>query len=172
MPPDRRWKDRDHRWEDGDSKTRRLGYFWGIKKYVMKKYLTITCLAWMLLMAGSCRKDDGDQYGQAMGAPPVRKVRYELYTNQDFSKNQENIHFGLFMRTHDGSIFDSALAAMKISDIPDSLHRIIIEKLVPNCNPDTLIVGFNYVIDDVGVSSHQELFPAGDTLKVVRFSFD
>jgi hypothetical protein len=135
----------------------------------MKKYGTVSCLAGLLLMAGCVKKDDGDY---CMTDAPARKVRYELFTNQNFSDNAEIIHFNLDMRLHNLIVFDSALAPMRIEDIPDSLHRIIIEKFVPDGVTDTLSVGFTYVIDNVGESWHQEIFPAGDTLKVVRFSFD
>ena len=75
---------------------------------------------------------------------PPRKVRYELYTNEDFSDDQKNILFSIFMRNGQKTIFDSPLATMKIKDIPDSNHRIIIEKLVPDSDTSTLVVGFNY----------------------------
>ena len=136
----------------------------------MKKYSTASLFFGLLLMVGACVKEaDGDY---CMTDQPIRKVRYELFTSKDFSGNGEIIHFNLDMQLHNITIFDSALAAMKIEDIPDSLHRIIIEKLVPDGVTDTLSVGFTYAIDEVGTSWHQEVFPAGDSLKVVRFSFD
>jgi hypothetical protein len=138
----------------------------------MKKFFTISALAGTLLTAGACKKVGGDEYGEIIGGQPARVVRYELYTRENFSGNQETIHFGLYMRTNVREVFDSALAVMKIEDIPDSLHRIIIERQVPEGVTDTLAVGFSYAIDGVGVSWYQDLLPAGDTLKVVRFSFD
>jgi hypothetical protein len=136
----------------------------------MKKYAIVSCLAGLMLVTGSCVKNDDGEY--CMPDAPARKVRYELFTDKDFSGNSEMIQFNLEMLLAGREIFDSALAPMKIQDIPDSLHRIIIEKLVPAGVTDTLSVGFTYTIVDVGTSWHQELFPAGDTLKIVRFSFD
>ena len=138
----------------------------------MQKYVCIVVLAGGLLMTGSCRKSDGDGYGGTSGLSPQRKVRYELYTREDFSGNQESILFSLFMRVGDKPVFDSALAPMKVEDIPDSAHRIIIERPMPRGFTDTLIVGFGYAIDGVGHSSHDEVFPSGDTFRLVRFIFD
>ncbi|HXD78107.1 MAG TPA: hypothetical protein VN616_09895 [Puia sp.] len=137
----------------------------------MNKYLTISVLSGMLLAGASCKKVDDGDYCMTPDAP-ARKVRYELFTNRDFSGNQDTIRFDLVMARAEALIFDSALAPMRIEDIPDSLHRIIMEKLVPDGIPDSLAVGFNYAIDDVGFSGFKDIFPAGDTLKIVRFSFD
>jgi hypothetical protein len=100
---------------------------------------------------------------------PARKVRYELYTNEDFSDDQKNILFSIFMRNGQKTIFDSPLATVKIKDIPDSNHRIIIEKLLPDNDTSTLVAGFNYQIENVGFSWYLETFTAGDTFKVLRY---
>jgi len=120
---------------------------------------------------GSCKKDQLPAHGSTVISSPQRQVRYELYTNEDFEGNTGNIRFSLFIRTDRQTIFDSSLAVMKIKDIPDSLHRIIIEKSVPGNNPSTLIVGFDYQIENVGNSSYLEPFPSGDSLKVLRYPF-
>lgn len=135
----------------------------------MKKYALVSCLAGLLLLTGSCTKNDDNQY--CMPDTPVRKVRYELFTDQDFSGLQELITFHVNMQLGDRAIFDSALAPMRVEDIPDSSHRIIIEKQVPDDVTETLAVGFTYAIDEVGNAVFREPFPAGDTLKIVRFSF-
>ena len=120
----------------------------------------------LLLIVVSCKKDQPN----AKTNPP-RKVRYELYTNEDFSGDQKNILFSIFIRNGQKTIFDSPLAAMKIKDIPDSNHKIIIEKLAPDNDTATLVVGFNYQIENVGFSWFLETFPAGDTVKVLRYPF-
>jgi hypothetical protein len=120
----------------------------------------------LLLIVVSCKKDQPN----AKINPP-RKVRYELYTNEDFSDNQQNILFSIFMRNGQKTIFDSPLAKMKIKDIPESIHRIIIEKMVPDNDTSTLVVGFNYQIENVGSSWYLETFPAVDTFKVLRYPF-
>ena|ERR1700733_748114 len=120
----------------------------------------------LLLIVVSCKKD---QPKVKTNAP--RKVRYELYTNEDFSDDQKNILFSIFMRNGQKTIFDSPLATMKIRDIPDSNHRIIIERLAPSNDTATLVVGFNYQIENVGYSWFLDTFPASDTFKLLRYPF-
>jgi hypothetical protein len=120
----------------------------------------------LLLIVVSCKKDQPNAK-----ANPPRKVRYELYTNEDFSGDQKNILFSIFMKNGQKTIFDSPLATMKIKDIPDSNHRIIIEKLAPDNNTATLVVGFDYQIENVGFSWFLDTFPANDTFKLLRYPF-
>jgi len=127
------------------------------------KYFTI--LSVLLLAVLSCKKD------QPAKTNPPRKVRYELFTNEDFSDDAKNILFSIIMRTGQHTIFDSPLAAMKIKEIPDSNHRIIIEKLVPDNDTATLVVGFNYQIENVGSSWFLDTFRTGNTFKLLRYSF-
>lgn len=68
-------------------------------------------------------------------------------------------------------IFDSLFVTMKVEDIPDSNHRIVIEKAVPGNDTSTLAVGFYYEIEGVGISWYLDSFPATDTFKLVRYSF-
>jgi hypothetical protein len=125
-----------------------------------------TILPVLLLIVVSCKKD---QTGAK--ANPPRKVRYELFTNEDFSTDQKNILFSIIMRSGQKTIFDSPLAAMKIKDIPDSNHRIIIERLAPDNDTATLVVGFNYQIENVGNSWFLDTFSAGSTFKLLRYPF-
>ena len=120
----------------------------------------------LLFIAASCKKDQADAKTN-----PSRKVRYELYTNEDFSTDQKNIFFSVFIKSGQKTIFDSPLAAMKIKDIPDSNHRIIIEKVAPDNETSTLVVGFNYQIETVGNSWYLDTFPSTDTFKLLRYSF-
>jgi hypothetical protein len=118
------------------------------------------------ILTASCSKD---QPPVISGTP--RKVRYELFTREDFSDNHKNIQFSVFMRKGQKTIFDSLLSSMKISDIPDSNHKIIIEKWVPDNNDSTLVVGFNYEIENVGMSWYLDSFSAKENLKVLSYSF-
>jgi len=68
-------------------------------------------------------------------------------------------------------IFDSLFVTMKVEDIPDSNHRIVIEKAVPGNDTSTLAVGFYYEIEGVGISWYLDSFPATDTFKLVRYPF-
>ena len=130
------------------------------------KICPLTIFLFLFILAVACKKDQPN-----VKTNPPRKVRYELYTNEDFSDDQKNILFSIFMRNGQKTILDSPLATMKIKDIPDSNHRIIIEKLVPGDAPSTLVVGFNYQIENVGNSWYLDTFPAGDTSKVLSYPF-
>jgi hypothetical protein len=125
----------------------------------------------LISVIGACKKDRLPAGEIGAINSPVRQVRYELYTNEDFAGNTKNIRFSLFMRMNTKTIFDSSLTTMRIKDIPDSIHRIIIEKSVPGNDPSNLTVGFNYEIENVGNSWFLEPFPMGDSLKVLRYSF-
>ena len=114
----------------------------------------------------SCKKDQPD-----VKLNQQRKVRYELYTNENFADQHKNIQFSIFMRNGHQTIFDSLLSGMKISDIPDSNHKIIIEKWVPGNDGATLAIGFDYQIEHVGMSWYIDSFPAKDSLKVLSYSF-
>lgn len=123
--------------------------------------------------AGACKKDN---VPTQIAPQPVRKVLYELYTDQDFSTDLHNITFTLHMiNPVTMGFYDSSLATMKIKDIPDFAHRISIEKLVPpNISKnltDSFAASFVYDEENVGVSWHIEAVHAGDTSKLVRFDF-
>jgi len=126
----------------------------------------LATLSALLLFVVSCKKDQPN-----VKINPPRKVRYELFTNEDFSTDQKNILFSIFMRKGQKTIFDSPLSAMKIKDIPDSIHRIIIEKLAPDNDTATLIVGFNYQIENVGNSWFLDTFSSGNSFKLLRYPF-
>jgi hypothetical protein len=138
--------------------------------FEMKTYLVLAMAALMSTVT-SCRKNEGYPDGKNRSGSTVRKVHYELYTDENFSDNQENIQFTLFMRDAGKTIFDSSLATMKIKDIPDFDHRLVIEKIVPGNNTSTLTVGFVYQIENVGLSSWLAPFPASDTIGLIKFSF-
>ena len=132
------------------------------------KIYSILALAAIVLSFAACRKD---HYPSHVKKPPLRKVRFELYTKEDFSGNKQDIQFNLNMHNDDRVIFDSALAMMKVEDIPDSLHKIVFEKFVPGNDTSTLAVGFTYHIVNVGYSWYLEEFPASDTFKLLQYSF-
>jgi hypothetical protein len=122
-----------------------------------------------ICFAIACRKDNSSANNAKI--PPTRKVRFELFTAQDFSDQPERITFSLYMANDDRRIFDSAISPMRVEDIPDSLHRIIIEHEVPGNDTSTLVVGWLYHIDNVGYSWYLDSFPAADSFKLVRYSF-
>jgi hypothetical protein len=132
------------------------------------KFLLIFTITGTLLSFAACTKD---HYPAHKDRIALRKVRFELYTTEDFSGDKLNIQFTLHMHNDDRSIYDSSLATMRVEEIPDSLHRIIIEKFVPGNDTSTLVVGFTYHIQNVGYSWYLEEFPGRDSLKVLRYSF-
>jgi hypothetical protein len=132
------------------------------------KGFVILASALLLVGMSSCSKDYNPRPGNI---PVTRTVQFELYTNQDFSEDAHNIIFNLRIDDANKVIFDSALPTMKIQDIPDELHKIIIRKSVRQNDPSRLKVGFLYNIENVGISWYFEEFPSSDTFKVVRFDF-
>ena len=132
---------------------------------------TILIAAAIVIALGSCKKYEVSPGRENNNNSQTRLVRYELYTEEDFTGDQHNIQFSLFMKTAGKTIFDSSLATMKIEEIPDSIHKIVIEKLVPGNDTSTLTVGFNYQIENVGISWYLDTFPSGDTLKLLQYAF-
>ena len=131
------------------------------------KLIKVLAVAVTVLGMSSCKKN----YDRPGNNYPPRNVQFELYTDQDFSEDAHNITFNLHIENGDQVIFDSALAPMEIQDIPDELHKIVIQKSVPQNDPSRLKVGFVYHIENVGMSWHFEEFPSSDSFKVVRFDF-
>ena len=107
--------------------------------------------------------------------PPPRTIWYILYTKQDFSSDQDTIRFRLRMQTTGTTgrvLLDSSIAPMKISEVPDSLHRLVFTKTVPpGHEQDKLVVGFIYDIDNVGESWFLDSSAAGQRTKTVEYSF-
>lgn len=120
----------------------------------------------VVIIGLSCRKDystPGTTYAQN------RTIRFQLYTNQDFSTNTSIINFSIFIKNGSKTLFDSSLASMQIKDIPDNAHMIVIEKTVAD-NSD-LAAGFRYEIQNVGISWHIDTSKAGNSLKVIDYAF-
>jgi hypothetical protein len=132
------------------------------------KIFTITpVLAFLIFLSGTSCKKDPLPSAQA----PIRIIKYQLYTNIDFSGNNDTIKFSLFMRNRTRTLFDSALAPMKISEIPNATNKIIFEKIVPDNDGSELSVGFLYSIEGVGNSWYLDTVKAGETFKVIDYAF-
>ena len=58
---------------------------------------------------------------------------------------------------------------MRIEDIPDAFHKLVIEKTVSD-NSD-IAAGFRYEIHDVGTSSYVDTSKAGNLFKVIDYAF-
>lgn len=134
----------------------------------MKRLFILTCgLALVTVSALSCKKT----YPASAIQYPAnsRTIRFQLYTNQDFSANNAVINFSLFIRNANKTLLDSSLASMQIKDIPDGAHKIVIEKTV-NDNSD-LAAGFRYEIQNVGYSWYIDTSKGGSASKVIDFAF-
>ena len=101
-----------------------------------------------------------------------RKVRFILHTDNDFAGDHHTIIFTPFIKNLTNHVlWDSVLTPMQVKDIPDSEHRLIIEKSVPGDDASLLKVGFYYTINNVGESWYLDSFKVGDTLKIIDFNF-
>ena len=141
------------------------------------KYLSIMSILCVstILIGTSCKKQiTGSAITDSAldNSKNLRKVRFVLYTDKDFSSDNDSIFFKLSIRkARNQVLWDSTLAPMKVKDIPDLAHRLIVNKLVPGNDPSLLKVGFYYSIKNVGNSWHVEPFNVGETFKVVDFNF-
>jgi hypothetical protein len=130
--------------------------------------ISITWISLVLIFSAqlSCSKKN-----TSTSPDKVRTIRFVLYTEKDFSGNDENISFSLLIKNHSGVLFDSTLSPMKIKDIPDSTAKLVFDKKVPNDDGLDLAAGFHYDIDGVGISSYLDTCSAGEMFKVIYFSF-
>jgi hypothetical protein len=133
------------------------------------KIFSISIAALLILTVESCKKtypsNDGENPGNG------RKIRFQLYTDKDFSTETAVIKFSVFIRNAHTTLFDSSLASMQIKDIPDAAHKIVIEKEVPGSDNSDLSAGFHYEIQNVGHSGFIDTSKAGNPLKVIDYSF-
>ena len=118
----------------------------------------------VILFGTSCFKDPV--------SPAIeRKVQFVLYTDKDFTNDSGIITFRLSIQNAFNPLWDSTLAPMAIKDIPDSAHKIVVEKLVPFNDNSMLKVGFYYEIENVGNSWFLDSLPPGVAFKRVEFNF-
>ena len=136
------------------------------------KYLSIISILCgsIILIGTSCKKESTEEMWKKRSI--LRKVQFVLYTDKDFSSDNHTIIFKLTIQKPPNQIlWDSTLAPMKIKDIPNVAHKLIIVKAVPGNDPSLLKVGFYYTIKDVGNSWYLNAFNVGETFKVVNFNF-
>lgn len=135
------------------------------------KFLSITSIVCVviILIGTSCKKQIVDP---AAGNQLHRKVQFVLYTDKDFSNNNGIISFKLSIQNSASQVlWDSALAPMKIKDIPNLANKLVIERAVPNNDTSQLKVGFQYAIENVGNSWYYDSFKAGEAFKTVDYNF-
>lgn len=133
----------------------------------MKRYiLTAVVLLSLVLSFSSCNKDS-DQPNNKV----ERKIKYVLYTNEDFSGDEHNITFSVFARDNDRTLLDSAISTMKVKEIPSAANKIIVEKtLIMDASTD-LVAGFTYKIEGVGESWYLDSIPSGINNKTIEYAF-
>ena len=126
-------------------------------------------LASSTLTGTSCKKQTTDPKEDTT---VLRKIQFSHYTNSDLSEDNNNISFTVLVEDLQNHVlWDSALAPMKIKDIPDLAHKLFIEKTVTDDGSQILKVGFNYSIENVGYSWFYDTCSAGETFKKVDFNF-
>ena len=122
-----------------------------------------------MLIAHGCTKP---KYDTPVNALTDRKIRFQLYTDQDLSNYNGNIYFTLFIeKPINIGLWDSMLPPKKLKDIPDNTNKLVIEKTVPGKQHGLLRVGIRYTIEGVGNSDYLDSCNEGDKLKVVDFNF-
>jgi hypothetical protein len=135
-------------------------------------------LSALSIIIASCKKDSSD----VTPMPPEggRTFRFVLYTNQDYSTDDHTIKFIVFIKkgsvyvydtTAGNLLYDSAYAPIRIKDIPDPAHKIVVEKKIMGYDNDDLTAGFVYEIVNVGYSWHIDTSKAGNPLKVIDYNF-
>lgn len=102
-----------------------------------------------------------------------KTVRFVLYTEQDFSQEQKNITFSVFIRKAGDSrhLFDSTFSVMKVKDIPSPANKIVFEKTVPAGLEEALEAGFVYYLENVGYSWKIDRFDGGNWFQELNYSF-
>ena len=136
----------------------------------MRFFSRCSALAFFVILNGTfCKKQTTEQ-------PPIntvpRKVQFVLYTDKDFSDNNQLITFELSIQKSSNEVlWDSVLPTMKIKDIPGPANKWVIEKWVPGNDPSLLKTGFYYAIENVGNSWFIDSFKVGETFKSVVYNF-
>ncbi len=134
----------------------------------MKRF-SVLCIL-IVLIATSCEKQVVCLSSNCLSVP--RKVQFVLYTDKDFTGSQDSISFKVSIQnTVNQVLWDSTLAPMKIRDIPDLAHKIVVEKTVSANEISVLKAGFFYTIQNVGASWYCDSVKAGESLKIINYNF-
>ena len=101
----------------------------------------------------------------------TRTLKFILYTDKDFSDDDDNISFALHISNNKSAPFDSTVATFKIKDIPHKSNQLVYEKKVP-ADGTILTAGFVYTIENVGTGWHLDTCAANEKLKVIEYPFE
>lgn len=130
----------------------------------MKFILAPGMACYFLLAIASCNKSKNETLQD-------RTVQFQLYTDQDFSNEQNMISFKLTIEKWPNIIlWDSVLAPIRIKDIPSFANKFTVEKTVKN-ERGQLKVGFYYTIAEVGTSWFLQPMESRESFKLVDFNF-
>lgn len=133
------------------------------------KLITPVVISALMLVETSCNKQT---YNQPKCMEVQKTVQFVLYTDQDFSGNNSNITFSVFIEKFPNkTLWDSSFVPIKEKDIPNFLNKLVVQKSLPVCDNDLLKVGFRYSIENVGESWHFDSLKVGDTFKILDFNF-
>ncbi|HEY6975806.1 MAG TPA: hypothetical protein VH396_05935 [Chitinophagaceae bacterium] len=144
----------------------------------MKNNFFNVCVLILCITIGSCKKNGSSDNHKPPGSG--RTIRFLLYTDHDFSNDNSVIHFYVFIKkgsvyvfdtTRSNLLFDSAFVPIQAKNIPDSAHKIVVEKKVVGYDDADLTAGFIYQIENVGSAWHIDTSRAGNPLKVIDYNF-
>jgi hypothetical protein len=138
----------------------------------MKKLPILLFLA-AICFTISCKKDKQQPMPQPSGTSS-RTIKFVLYTNQDFSTDDDTISFSLIIQSSYGTInshtiFDTTLATMQIKDIPGLSNKLIFQKTIPN-DKTVLSAGFVYATR-FGIGWHLDTVGVNSRSKVIEYPF-
>jgi hypothetical protein len=136
----------------------------------MKRFAGVLLVLAALSLIMSCKKERSSQPVAASS----KTIKFVLYTNEDFSTDDDTIRFSLTIRNNAGtvkvhSIFDTTLALMRIKDIPGPSNKLVFSKTVPN-DGSILEAGFIYSTR-FGIGSKFDTVSTNEKLKVLEYPF-
>ena len=135
----------------------------------MKCYLMTALIGIITIgLITSCKKE---KHNPAPVLAATRTIKFILYTDKDFSGNEDNITFSLHIANSNGTFgFDSVVAKMKIKEIPHKANQLVFEHTAP-LNTTTLTAGFTYAIENVGNSWYLDTVAANEKFKIIEYPF-
>jgi hypothetical protein len=135
---------------------------------LIRKLLVLSVLCIFLLV--SCKKNNADLPPNKLST--TKTIRFQLYTNQDFSTNESTIIFKASIQNvgNNQIIWDSTFATRKIKEIPGEANKIIVQKSIL-VTDSTLKVGFYYTITNVGSSWYLDTVGKGTSFKLIDYNF-
>lgn len=130
--------------------------------------LSLISLIVLLVSFSACKKNSN----VVADVQAARQIKYVLYTDKDLSADNEDILFSVFIEDQANNlIWDSAIAPMKVKEIPIQTNSIVVDKTVQTNLHSVLRVGFRYTLPNVGNSSHIDTSNSGSVFKLVDYNF-